>query len=159
MVGFPHLRERLQEGRFRCCHPCPSNLQGTASPTPFSGYGVGLPLSRLYAEYLGGSLHLMCLDEGTTPKPRVSNGNSQKIGRFQNWNPKSMGELSFFLSKYQFWIVLGYSHFQTNPSSFVFFHRGNHICGFPAGNPSPFNRKRSWLMFLFSCWRCSRCHR
>ena len=82
MVCFPHLR--LQEGRFRCCHPCPSNLQGTASPTPFSGYGVGLPLSRLYAEYLGGSLHLMCLDEGTTPKPQVSNGNSQKFGRFQN---------------------------------------------------------------------------
>eukprot|EP00913_Durusdinium_trenchii_P022284 g20937.t1 len=35
--------------------------KGTAGPTPFSGYGVGLPLSRLYAEYLGGSLHLMSM--------------------------------------------------------------------------------------------------
>lgn len=32
-----------------------------------SGYGVGLPLSRLYAQYLGGSLNLMSMPgEGTT---------------------------------------------------------------------------------------------
>mmetsp|Transcript_10510 Transcript_10510/g.23656 ORF Transcript_10510/g.23656 Transcript_10510/m.23656 type:complete len:487 (-) Transcript_10510:46-1506(-) len=30
-------------------------------PTPLSGFGVGLPLSRLYAEYIGGSLHLMSM--------------------------------------------------------------------------------------------------
>ncbi|CAE7418546.1 PDK, partial [Symbiodinium microadriaticum] len=33
------------------------NEQGT----PLAGYGVGLPLSRLYARYLGGSLHLQSL--------------------------------------------------------------------------------------------------
>lgn len=36
-------------------------LEQKAEPTPLSGYGVGLPLSRLYAEYLGGSLHLMSM--------------------------------------------------------------------------------------------------
>lgn len=29
--------------------------------TPLAGFGVGLPLSRLYARYLGGSLHLLSL--------------------------------------------------------------------------------------------------
>lgn len=31
------------------------------SESPLAGYGVGLPLSRLYARYLGGSLHLKSL--------------------------------------------------------------------------------------------------
>lgn len=35
--------------------------------TPLAGYGVGLPLSRLYANFLGGSLHLMSMPgEGTS---------------------------------------------------------------------------------------------
>lgn len=33
----------------------------TQQGTPLAGFGVGLPLSRLYARYLGGSLHLLSL--------------------------------------------------------------------------------------------------
>merc|ERR1712232_1485938 len=35
--------------------------------TPLAGFGVGLPLSRLYARHFGGSLHLMSMPgEGTS---------------------------------------------------------------------------------------------
>lgn len=34
-----------------------------AEPTALSGYGLGLPLARLYAQYLGGSLSLVSLPE------------------------------------------------------------------------------------------------
>lgn len=36
-------------------------LKQSERPSALAGYGVGLPLSRLYAEYLGGSLHLMSM--------------------------------------------------------------------------------------------------
>eukprot|EP00930_Biecheleria_cincta_P074701 TRINITY_DN61923_c0_g1_i1.p1 TRINITY_DN61923_c0_g1~~TRINITY_DN61923_c0_g1_i1.p1 ORF type:complete len:476 (+),score=74.00 TRINITY_DN61923_c0_g1_i1:63-1490(+) len=45
----------------RVCEKTGILLEQKAEPTPLSGYGVGLPLSRLYAEYLGGSLHLMSM--------------------------------------------------------------------------------------------------
>jgi len=43
----------------RVCDKTGLILHQVAEPTDLAGYGVGLPLSRLYAEYLGGSLHLM----------------------------------------------------------------------------------------------------
>lgn len=45
----------------RVCEKTGILLEQKSEPTPLSGYGVGLPLSRLYAEYLGGSLHLMSM--------------------------------------------------------------------------------------------------
>jgi len=40
----------------------PTKLQSTFNTsTPLSGPGMGLPLCRLYAQYLGGSLHLMSM--------------------------------------------------------------------------------------------------
>mmetsp|Transcript_92269 Transcript_92269/g.144879 ORF Transcript_92269/g.144879 Transcript_92269/m.144879 type:complete len:473 (+) Transcript_92269:48-1466(+) len=43
------------------CEKTGAIVEAAAQPTPLSGYGVGLPLSRLYAEYIGGSLHLMSM--------------------------------------------------------------------------------------------------
>jgi pyruvate dehydrogenase kinase 2/3/4 len=43
------------------CDATGAMVQASATPSPLSGYGVGLPLSRLYAEYIGGSLHLMSM--------------------------------------------------------------------------------------------------
>jgi len=44
--------------------PVPQNQDGSSFSqpgTPLAGYGVGLPLSRLYARYLGGSLHVLSM--------------------------------------------------------------------------------------------------
>lgn len=62
--------------------------QGTASPTPFSGYGVGLPLSRLYAEYLGGSLHLMSMPNFGTHAYlflQQSSDREEALPNYVNW--------------------------------------------------------------------------
>lgn len=43
---------------------CPETgmiLRQTSNPTPLSGSGCGLPLSRLYAEYIGGTVHVMSM--------------------------------------------------------------------------------------------------
>lgn len=45
----------------RVCTETGRLLEETAEPSPLAGFGVGLPLSRIYAEYLGGSLHLMSM--------------------------------------------------------------------------------------------------
>lgn len=45
----------------RVCAQTGRLLEESARPSPLAGFGVGLPLSRLYAEYLGGSLHLMSM--------------------------------------------------------------------------------------------------
>lgn len=38
-----------------------ASLDEEWEPSALAGYGVGLPLSRIYAEYIGGSLHLMSM--------------------------------------------------------------------------------------------------
>ncbi|CAK9017076.1 [Pyruvate dehydrogenase (acetyl-transferring)] kinase [Durusdinium trenchii] len=62
--------------------------KGTAGPTPFSGYGVGLPLSRLYAEYLGGSLHLMSMPNFGTHAYvflQQSSDREEALPNYVNW--------------------------------------------------------------------------
>lgn len=43
------------------CEHTGSILKATDTPTALAGYGVGLPLSRLYAEYIGGKIHIMSM--------------------------------------------------------------------------------------------------
>eukprot|EP00435_Cladocopium_sp_Y103_P014309 s2547_g3.t1 len=78
---------------------------GTAAPTPFSGYGVGLPLSRLYAEYLGGSLHLMSMPNFGTHAYlflQQSSDREEALPNYVNWLRKRKlredGEIQHFES-------------------------------------------------------------
>ncbi|CAE7763745.1 PDK [Symbiodinium sp. CCMP2592] len=63
-------------------------LQEGSAPTSFSGYGVGLPLSRLYAEYLGGSLHLMSMPNFGTHAYvflQQSSDRAEALPTYVNW--------------------------------------------------------------------------
>lgn len=64
--------------------------------TPLAGYGVGLPLSRLYARYLGGSLHLMSMPGiGTTAYLYLKRVDTEaKETLPSNWRNSSLGSLS-----------------------------------------------------------------
>lgn len=56
--------------------------------TPLAGFGVGLPLSRLYAEYIGGQLHLMSMPNfGTHAFLFLSRSSSrkEKLPTYVNW--------------------------------------------------------------------------
>jgi pyruvate dehydrogenase kinase 2/3/4 len=37
-------------------------FDGADSPTVMAGYGVGLPISRLYARYFGGDLNITSME-------------------------------------------------------------------------------------------------
>lgn len=56
--------------------------------SPLAGFGVGLPLARLYAEYIGGSLHLMSMPNfGTHAFLHLQRCSSRKEGMptYVNW--------------------------------------------------------------------------
>lgn len=54
--------------------------------TPLAGYGVGLPLSRLYAQYLGGSLQLVSLPgEGTFSYLHLRRPKNEAREHLQPW--------------------------------------------------------------------------
>jgi len=58
--GIPfEIQARIWSYLFSTCKETPS-LEPTQA-TPLGGFGVGLPLARLYAEYLGGSLRIISL--------------------------------------------------------------------------------------------------
>jgi len=59
--GMPfHVGEKVWSYLYSTpCKAKPLNEEYQDGPTPLSGYGVGLPLSRLYCRYLGGLMHLV----------------------------------------------------------------------------------------------------
>jgi len=79
-----------------------------ASPvkaTPLSGYGVGLPLGRLHARYLGGDMRIATFAGYGTDVylhlPSIASNQLEKIGYSSlddhpTWNPTSMDELPHY---------------------------------------------------------------
>ena len=45
-------------------HSWIDELEGADSPAVMAGYGVGLPISRLYARYFGGDLNITSMEVG-----------------------------------------------------------------------------------------------
>mmetsp|Transcript_22012 Transcript_22012/g.56113 ORF Transcript_22012/g.56113 Transcript_22012/m.56113 type:complete len:390 (+) Transcript_22012:2-1171(+) len=77
----------------RICDETGSLLKGPEAPTPLAGFGVGLPLSRLYAEYIGGSLHVMSMPNFGTHAylflQRCAPGErAEALPTFVNWQQK-----------------------------------------------------------------------
>mmetsp|Transcript_44325 Transcript_44325/g.80324 ORF Transcript_44325/g.80324 Transcript_44325/m.80324 type:complete len:490 (-) Transcript_44325:279-1748(-) len=78
----PHIWSYMYSTRSR------SAPDGNEACTPLGGFGVGLPLSRLYAEYIGGSLHLMSMPNfGTHAFLFLQRCSSRKEGMptYVNW--------------------------------------------------------------------------
>lgn len=72
----------------RVCQETGRLLEETAEPSPLAGFGVGLPLSRLYAEYIGGSLHLMSMPNFGTYAYlflQTSSQNKEALPTYVNW--------------------------------------------------------------------------
>jgi len=60
--GIPFsVADRVWSYMYSTAHKDSEAKEFTQMGTPLAGFGVGLPLSRLYARYLGGSLHLLSL--------------------------------------------------------------------------------------------------
>lgn len=60
--GIPFsVADRVWSYMYSTAHKDNEAKEFTQMGTPLAGFGVGLPLSRLYARYLGGSLHLLSL--------------------------------------------------------------------------------------------------
>merc|ERR1719277_2856310 len=76
----------------RVCDHTGLIVEEAAVPTDLAGYGVGLPLSRLYAEYLGGSLHLMSVPNYGTHAYvflQQSSDREEALPTYVNWLRKS----------------------------------------------------------------------
>jgi len=72
----------------RVCQETGRLLEEAAEPSPLAGFGVGLPLSRLYAEYIGGSLHLMSMPNFGTYAYlflKTSHQKEEALPTYVNW--------------------------------------------------------------------------
>jgi len=72
----------------RVCQQTGRLLEETAEPSPLAGFGVGLPLSRIYAEYIGGRVHLMSMPNFGTYAYlflHTSSHEREALPTFVNW--------------------------------------------------------------------------
>jgi len=88
--GIPfELQQRVWSYMYSTRRGSPGTVQSDAAEaTPLAGFGVGLPLSRLYAEYIGGSLQLVSMPNfGTHAFLFLERCSSRKEGMptYVNW--------------------------------------------------------------------------
>lgn len=88
--GIPfELQEKVWSYMYSTRRGNPGTVQSDAGEaTPLAGFGVGLPLSRLYAEYIGGSLQLVSMPNfGTHAFLFLERCSSRKEGMptYVNW--------------------------------------------------------------------------
>lgn len=87
--GIPFVQQqKIWSYMYSTRRTLPPGAESDEEATPLAGFGVGLPLSRLYAEYIGGSLQLVSMPNfGTHAFLFLQRCSSRKEGMptYVNW--------------------------------------------------------------------------